>query len=134
VTLSGSNTGLGRYAGCEGFVGLTQALFLAGTRTVCVSLWAVEDRPTALLMARFYQDLLGKRAGLSKPMPKAEALREAKRWLRSLTVDQVDSEWADLDRGGVPPRKAPSSANPSAPRPYDHPYFWAAFVLVGDPD
>jgi CHAT domain-containing protein len=133
VTLSGSNTGLGRYAGGEGFVGFTQALFLAGTRTVCVSLWAVEDRPTALLMTRFYQNLLGKRAELSKPMPKAEAFREAKRWLRSLTVDQVDREWAALDRDSVPP-KATASTKPIALRPYDHPYFWAAFVLVGDPD
>ena len=29
-------------------------------------------------MTRFYQSLLGKRAGLSKPVPKAEALQEAK--------------------------------------------------------
>ncbi len=50
---------------------------------------------------RFYQNLLGKRTGLSKPIPKAEALDEAKRWLRSLTADQTDRELAALSRGDV---------------------------------
>ena len=45
-----------------------------------------------LLMTRFYQNLLGSRPAPSKPMPKAEALSEAKKWLRSLTVDEIDSE------------------------------------------
>jgi len=87
--------------------------------------------------------LLGKRPALSKPMPKAEALSEAKKWLRSLTVDQIDGELAALQRGdvrplargkGAPARKEASPTKSSTLRPYDHPYFWAAFVLVGDPD
>ncbi len=76
-------------------------------------------------------------------MPKAEALREAKQWLRSLTASQIDGELALLSRGdvrplakadGTTPPGAATSPNPSGVRPYDHPYFWAAFVLVGDPD
>ncbi len=78
MTLSACKTALGLDAGGEGFVGFTQALLMSGARSVCLSLWKVDDRATSLLMTRFYQSLLGKRAGLSKPVPKAEALQEAK--------------------------------------------------------
>ena len=143
VTLSACETALGRDSGGEGFVGFTQALLMSGTRSVCLSLWKVDDRATSLLMTRFYQNLLGRRAGLSKGMPKAEALREAKQWLRSLTVDQIDRELAIVERGDVrplakvedkPAAGASTSAKSSGTRPFDHPYYWAAFVLVGDPD
>jgi len=143
VTLSACETALGRNAGGEGFVGFTQALLMSGARSVCLSLWRVDDKATSLLMTRFYQNLLGKRPPLSKPMPKAEALQEAKRWLRSLTVDQIDGELAALERGDVRPMAkvdgttssgAATLPMSSGKRPYDHPYFWAAFVLVGDPD
>ena len=94
-------------------------------------------------MTRFYQNLLGKRDRLSKPMPKAEALQEAKQWLRSLTVDQVDGELAALERGevrplamekGAPARNEAPASKSSTIKRYEHPHFWAAFVLVGDPD
>ncbi len=143
VTLSACETALGRESGGEGFVGFTQALLMSGARSVCLSLWKVDDKATSLLMTRFYQNILGRRAGLSKPMPKAEALQEAKRWLRSLTVDQVEGQLAALQRGevrplakdsGAPAIKAPTSPKSTGIQPYDHPYFWAAFVLVGDPD
>jgi len=143
VTLSACETALGRDAGGEGFVGFTQALLMSGARSVCLSLWRVDDKATSLLMSRFYQNLLGKRPALSKPMPKAEALQEAKQWLRSLTVGQIDGELAALSRGDVRPLakdngdpfgNSPSSPRSGGKRPYDHPYFWAAFVLVGDPD
>jgi CHAT domain-containing protein len=78
VTLSACQTGLGQYQGGEGYLGFAQVLFLAGGRSLVLSLWKVDDNATALLMTRFYQNLLGKRPGLDKPMPKAEALAEAK--------------------------------------------------------
>ncbi|MGO9465961.1 MAG: tetratricopeptide repeat protein [Isosphaeraceae bacterium] len=143
VVLSACESGLGRYAGGEGYLGFAQALFVKGARSLVLSQWRVDDKATALLMTRFYQNLLGKRRGLSKPMPKALALQEAKQWLRSLTVDQVGAELTALERGDVRPLAkvdggtapgAATSPKPSGNRPYDHPYYWAAFVLVGDPD
>jgi tetratricopeptide (TPR) repeat protein len=133
VTLSACETALGKESGGEGFVGFTQALLMSGARSVCLSLWKVDDTATALLMTRFYQNMLGKRPGLSKPMPKAEALREAKKWLRELTVDEAgvaESKLLQVSRGDPRPLKG----TPVATRPYEHPHFWAAFVLVGDPD
>jgi tetratricopeptide (TPR) repeat protein len=138
VTLSACETALGREAGGEGFVGFTQALLISGARSVCLSLWKVDDRATALLMQRFYQNLLGRRSGLSGAMPKAQALREAKAWLRELTLAELGAELAARDRGPVRPLVEASGAEPpltraAGVRPYAHPYFWAAFVLAGDP-
>ena len=139
VTLSACETALGRDAGGEGFVGFTQALLMSGARSVCLSLWKVDDKATSLLMTRFYQNLLGQRPGLSKPMPKAEALHEAKQWLRNLTADQVEGELAALERGqkrklATPVAAGAQKADTDTARPFSHPYFWAAFVLVGDAD
>ena len=78
VTLSACETALGREAGGEGFVGFTQALLMSGARSVCLSLWKVDDTATALSMQRFYANLLGRRPGLTAALPKAEARREAK--------------------------------------------------------
>jgi CHAT domain-containing protein len=111
---------------------------MSGARSVCVSLWKVNDKATSLLMARFYANLLGARPGLSQPMPKAEALADAKAWLRRLTHERVDQElkalapgeeFKPLARGDLRAREG----EPVAERPFEHPYYWAAFVLVGDP-
>ena len=69
---------------------------------------------------------------------KAEALAEAKRWLRDLTANDVDRLSKDLPRGlpagtrGVP-REGGAPPAADAPRPFAPPYYWSAFVLVGDP-
>jgi CHAT domain-containing protein/tetratricopeptide (TPR) repeat protein len=144
VTLSACETALGREAGGEGFVGFVQALLMSGTRSVCLSLWEVDDTATALLMARFYDNLLGHRAGLAGPMPKAEALRDAKTWMRGLRRAEAVALSAALSGGALrgkgakarPPAK-PSATIPAGAdhdRPYAEPHFWAAFVLAGDPD
>jgi CHAT domain-containing protein len=141
VTLSACQTALGKYERGEGFVGFAQTLILAGSRSVCLSLWKVDDTATALLMQRFYQNLLGKREGLKSPLPKAQALAEAKSWLRGLSRAEADRQVAQLkpdtvrDKGRKSqplPGEADSKDSPN--RPYAHPYYWAAFILLGDPD
>jgi CHAT domain-containing protein len=131
VTLSACQTGLGQRQGGEGYLGFAQALFLAGGRSLVLSQWKVDDKATALLMTRFYQNLLGKRPGLDKPLPKAEALAEAKAWLRGLTVKEVGQELDKLPRGEEVER--PPAPVTKAVHPYGHPYYWAAFILIGDP-
>src|SRR5262249_41370335 len=103
VTLSACETARGQYSGGEGFVGFTQALLMSGARSVCLSLWKGDAGATALLMPRSYQDRLGRRPGLDQPLPKAEALQEAKAWLRGLTADQVGTALDALERGPVRP-------------------------------
>ncbi len=129
VTLSACETALGREAGGEGYVGFTQALLMSGTRSVCLSLWKVDDKATALLMQRFYANLLGHRPGLANPMPKAAALAEAKTWLRGLTAKEVDQAWKPHSRGGI----VTTTETPVGTHPFEHPHYWAAFILTGDP-
>ncbi len=145
VVLSACQSGLGKYTGGEGYLGFAQALFVKGARSLVLSLWKVDDRATALLMTRFYQNLLGQRPGLVKPLPRVEALAEAKDWLRGLTGAEVrnlapDEPTEDQARSKGAKRLLVPQGVPAVPaglatdRPFAHPYYWAAFILVGDPD
>jgi CHAT domain-containing protein/tetratricopeptide (TPR) repeat protein len=58
VVLSACETGLGKEIKGEGLVGLTRGFMYAGARRVVVSLWNVNDKATADLMARFYRGML----------------------------------------------------------------------------
>jgi CHAT domain-containing protein len=140
VTLSACQTALGKYERGEGFVGFTQSLILCGARSVCLSLWKVDDTATALLMERFYQNLLGKREGLDKPMTKASALAEAKTWLRTLPREEALKHAASLSEGvsrgkgaaALQPLEVPAAKADDCP--FAHPRYWAAFILTGDPN
>jgi Flp pilus assembly protein TadD len=143
VTLSACETALGKHTVGEGHVGFAQCLLLAGARSVVLSQWKVDDAATALLMERFYQNLLGRREGLDKVLPKAEALDEARHWLRQLPRTEALRRVAALSQGisrgkdrPALPRLAepPRPAEGQADAPFAHPYYWAAFVLYGDPD
>jgi CHAT domain-containing protein len=94
VVLSACQTGLGRELRGEGLVGLTQAFFRAGARSVVVSSWEVRDQATADLMARFYQHLLVDR------LPPAAALRKAQLALRGEARTSAPSFWAGFTLQG----------------------------------
>jgi CHAT domain-containing protein len=132
VVLSACESGLGLPAGGEGYLGFAQPLLAKGARSLVLSQWKVADDATALLMQRFYQNLLGKRAGLAAPLPKAEALAEAKAWLRGARSDEVGQSLALLPRGTIVRREA-VAPGPND-RPFADPTYWAGFVLVGSPD
>jgi tetratricopeptide (TPR) repeat protein len=132
VVLSACESGLGRAAGGEGYLGFAQPLFAKGARSLALSLWKVDDDATALLMTRFYQDLLGRRTGLKSPLRKAEALAESKAWLRGAGPREVGEALAALPRGSIVRREAVAS-KPAA-RPYADPTYWAGFILIGSPD
>lgn len=147
VVLSTCETGLGQNAGGEGVLGFAHAFLQAGARSVVVARWQISDAATSVLMQRFYENLLGKRKNLEKPLPRAQALAEAKAWLRELPRNEAQLLIAPLfdgigprplDRGKVVPIDPLSLATarvlPPGDRPFAHPYFWAAFVLIGDPD
>ncbi|MFQ5594851.1 MAG: CHAT domain-containing protein [Anaerolineae bacterium] len=102
VVLSACESGANVISGGDELIGLSRALLYAGASSLMLSLWRVEDRSTALLMREFY-------TGLKAGRTKGGALRQAQRELMSM----------EEERGGV------------RVRPYQHPYFWAPFFLVG---
>jgi CHAT domain-containing protein/tetratricopeptide (TPR) repeat protein len=147
VVLSGCATATGRLEAADGFVGLTWGFLFAGADSVIASLWKVDDAATVLLMTRLYENLLGTyvepRMGFAPgtQMPKAEALHEAKRWLRSSSPQQNRDRLTELGfdveqwrraRGAL----APSDEPTALPELFDfsEPRYWAAFILIGDPD
>lgn len=141
VTLSACETALGKRSGGDGTLGFAQAFLLVGARSVCVSLWKVDDTATALLMDRFYRNILGQRGDGTKPMTKAAALHEAKQWLRNLTIEDATTRLGTLtdglNRGSKKGREVLAPLpTPMAKenKPFAHPKYWAAFILVGQPD
>jgi tetratricopeptide (TPR) repeat protein len=141
VTLSACQSGLGADAKGEGMLGFAQTLLQKGARSVVLSRWKVDDAATALLMVRFYENLLGKRAGLKQPLSGAAALAEAKQWLRTLPRRDAERLVARLAGGllrgtideALPVVKGRPVKLPEGERPFAHPYYWAAFVRIGDP-
>ncbi len=131
VVLSACQTGLGKQMSGEGIVGLSTAFFFAGTPSIVMSLWNVSDISTALLMRRFYGNLL---AGQRK----SAALREAKSWLRNLTLRDLEELTArepllaDAARGLGEVIEAEKGERVDQ-RPFAHPHYWAPFILTGDP-
>lgn len=98
TVLSACETARGRVAAGEGMIGISWALFVAGSPAAVVSQWKVDSARTSELMVEFHHNWLRKQ-GTSK-MTKSEALRLAA---------------LKLLRG-----------------PYNHPAYWAGFVLIGD--
>jgi hypothetical protein len=61
--------------------------------------------------------------GLANPLPQAEALHEAKAWLRGLTGAAAKSELTQIARGDFVPRPEPL---PAAAHPFADPHDWPA--------
>ncbi|MCX5696569.1 MAG: CHAT domain-containing tetratricopeptide repeat protein [Candidatus Omnitrophica bacterium] len=103
VMLSACETGLGRLGSGEGFLGLSMAFFIAGTESVCASLWQVPVVATVQLVTEFFRNLK------DGELDRAEALRQAQ-----LTVM----------------KKGQDSSGEKAD--YSSPFYWGAFELMGE--
>ena len=74
VTLSACETGMNAVAPGEELIGLARGFFSAGTASLLVSLWTVDDASTAELMTGVY-------AGMRDGLRPADALARAQRVL-----------------------------------------------------
>jgi CHAT domain-containing protein len=137
VTLSGCETGQSTLRRGDELIGLVRAFIYAGTPSVLVSLWPVDDLSTRFLMERFYRELT-----TEDGTTKAEALRRAQHYLMTLTEAEirerlvecglnepaVDHELHRLRRA----TEAGDKKGESQEQLFAHPYYWAPFLLIGD--
>jgi CHAT domain-containing protein/Tfp pilus assembly protein PilF/ketosteroid isomerase-like protein len=77
VVLSACQTARGRIGAGEGMIGMSWALFVAGSPAVVVSQWKVDSDRTTELMIEFHQNLVRRNRGGTPSITKAEALRAA---------------------------------------------------------
>jgi CHAT domain-containing protein len=126
MVLSACRTALGDEQAEIGFAGLA---VLAGVKTSIASLWAVNDAGTATLMTKFYESL--------KTAPiRAEALRQAQVAMAKgqLYIKDGRVEGLAAARGLVLPAQSVENVNEDEDTiQLSHPYYWAAFTMVGNP-
>ena len=75
AVLSACQTARGQVGSGEGLIGMSWALFIAGTSTTVASQWKVDSASTARLMIDFHRNLQSEKAPLRTGT--AEALRKA---------------------------------------------------------
>jgi CHAT domain-containing protein len=145
VVISACESGVNERKPGDELIGLTRALIYAGTPSVLVSLWQVNDLSTLILMENFYQEL-------SNGSNKAQALQQAQLKLMNMTYlkvsDYVSNRLENLNAAGQNDRAslfeqlayssllATENYNPRREEkewcPFSHPAAWAPFILVGD--
>lgn len=119
LVLSACRTALGSPEAELGFAGLAVQ---AGVKTALASLWKVDDVGTAGLMTEFY-------AKLRNSTMRAEALRQAQ--LAMLQGDViVDAGQLTWSEGTL---AMPPVLVEEARTILKHPFYWAAFTLIGSP-
>jgi Uncharacterized protein conserved in bacteria len=135
VTLSACETGQVAIDTTDEYISLSSGFILAGSPSVLVSLWSVDQVSTALLLIKTYETLQ------NHPGQLAIALKTAQIWLRDTTVKgfqdwvqecpllKVVEYWqkylANIFQNMGQNEKGVND------RPYQSPYHWAAFCVVG---
>ncbi|MGH9960773.1 MAG: CHAT domain-containing protein, partial [Pyrinomonadaceae bacterium] len=114
VALSACQTALGE-KGQDGVeINAMSYYFLNnGVKAVLASLWAVDDSSTSQLMRTFYSELA------TAKVTKAQALRQAQ-----LALLKGNAMGGSEGRG--------VEQTEDTVRRYDHPYYWAPFILIGN--
>ncbi len=137
VVLSACDTRRGARIG-DSFMALPWGFFHAGTPTVIASLWRVDDIAASLLMQRFYENLFGVHG---ETLSLTDSLEQAKTWLRTATrrdlrgyLSSLDDNGRSREPNGSSSELRATSVAPESLLPYADPYFWAGFVLIGDPN
>jgi CHAT domain-containing protein len=121
LTLSACQTAAGDDRAAMGLAGVA---LKAGARSALATLWSVNDQAATELVSSFYQQLQ------SPGVTKAKALRLAQ--MRLLSGGASLAHATDENRGV---RLSPQElgAQPAVARsPYAHPYYWSAFLLIGN--
>lgn len=121
LVLSACTTAVGDEQAELGFAGLAVN---AGVKSALASLWYVSDAGTLGLMTEFYQQLR------TAPI-KAEALRQAQ--LSMLRGDVRLQDGYLVRSGNNQALPLPAELVARGDKNLSHPYYWAAFTMIGSP-
>jgi CHAT domain-containing protein/tetratricopeptide (TPR) repeat protein len=133
VVLSACKTGLTEFNRVpDEVIGLPAGFLQAGIPGVVATLWPVNDRSTAVLMAEFYRLLFTER------QDPATALARARQYLRDATAREL-AEWferryhdsAETDPAAYKAITELRKRHTPDDRPYADPVYWAGFVYTG---
>lgn len=116
LVLSACRTAVGNSQAELGFAGLA---IMSGSKAAIATLWPVSDVGTLVLMTEFYRQL--------RTFNKTEALRQAQIALLSQQIRLRNSIVLRNRTGSLPPElKTSQNADIS------HPFYWAAFTVIGN--
>jgi CHAT domain-containing protein len=121
LVLSACTTAVGDEDAELGFAGLAVQ---AGVKSALASLWYVSDAGTLGLMSEFYQQLR------TAPI-KAEALRQAQLGMLKGKVRLQDGRLHNS--GSLQGTPLPGELVARGDKNLSHPYYWAAFTMIGSP-
>jgi CHAT domain-containing protein len=99
-------------------LGLAGVAVKTGAKNVLASLWSVDDTATCYLMTAFYNYL-------TQGLPKANALQRAQR-------DLLETPALDKTKSAYWKHCFNCSHKENSAENYQHPAYWAAFLLVGN--
>jgi len=134
VSLSACETGQVNLDTTDEYISLASGFMAAGSPNLLVSLWSVNQRSTALIFIKTYENLLAKGSKI------AVALNAAQIWLRDTTVRGF-YDW--VSESPLLPEKWRSRLHYTFKKmgndpkrgwhhfPYRDPFHWAAFAAVG---
>jgi CHAT domain-containing protein len=134
LTLSACETGLGggrnlKGKEVEGFGVLGQKL---GAKSVLATLWEVADESTAITMQTVYRVRKEKNQSVSDSLRSAQLdlIRGTQRDLSKEKLKGVSRRFAgEADTEVRPPQKFIEEKG----KPFSHPFYWAPFILMGNP-
>lgn len=119
LVLSACRTALGDPNAELGFAGLAVQ---SGAKAALASLWSVSDAGTLVMMVNFYQQL--KNSSI-----KAEALRQAQ---LAMLRGQLHLQSPPIQRA-IGETSLPDDLQSNIQDDLSHPYYWAAFTMIGNP-
>ncbi|MFP5272126.1 CHAT domain-containing protein [Coleofasciculus sp.] len=122
LVLSACRTAIGDMNAELGFAGLAVN---AGVKSALASLWYVNDGSTLVLMSEFYRQLSQPEVTI-----KAEALQRAQVAMLRGQVRLENGQLHGIDMGGIP---LPPELKGRGNQDFSHPYYWAAFTMIGSP-
>ncbi|MEH2081973.1 MAG: tetratricopeptide repeat protein [Nostoc sp.] len=137
ITLSAcENFSASNYTISSEYVSLVTGFVSQGVPHVVSTLWSVESSASALVMIEFYRRLQPNKSATT-------ALAEATRWLKELTAGEI-TKWYEDILNNLHPQEVRiqtylatqlyrNSKMASDKNLYNHPYYWAAFTIMGKP-